>query len=179
MCLIKNGNKRGGKMNFSKFTRQGRFDRLFTENEPIEEFENILKFINDTVKYLSNSEDAENDELLICFRKINDWESFVLNIPNFMTGFNSLEFRQEEAYGIFSDWISPKEELFQQEESIKKPTFADATENESIDEYRKQCDKILEDFLRPTNIRDVYYNIYGKVNEAGDSPCGYFMETEG
>lgn len=136
---------------------------LESKKEKMKDFDNdILPFITSSVETLAKQKDCNKDLLYESFNRIKNWESFIFEIPNFMDGIGSLEYRHEEAYKVFLEWIEPRESQFQEEYNLSKPSFLDAERCVEMEVLKKQCMEILEDFLKPTYIRDVYYNIFGE-----------------
>ena len=146
------------------------YSYLMETNQKMKDFEeDILVFIKKSVKAINQnmpeSEKETKDYLLESFSRINNWEDFIYEIPNFMEGFASLEYRHAEAFKLFHNWLNPREFEFQKVKNIKKPSFHDIEENEEMNELKNKCLKILENFLIPTYIRDVNYNIYGRFGD--------------
>lgn len=135
---------------------------LIEKCESIKSFDETLKFINDSIKVLERFNGVKDDELLASFKKITDFESYINEIPNFMYGLGSLEHRQEDAYKVFNEWIEPREKEFCEATGTKRSSWDDIDKSDIIKEYVNYCYEIMEDFLRPTYIRDVYYNILGE-----------------
>lgn len=147
---------------------------LMETNQMMNKFEEeILVFIKNSVESLRKEipvyecevDINSRDFLFESFSRINNWEDFINEIPNFMQGFHGLAHRHNEAYILFNNWIEPREIEFQNAKNIKKPSFEDITENDEMSELKQQCLKILENFLIPTYIRDVNYNIYGQFTD--------------
>lgn len=146
------------------------YSYLMETNQKMKDFEEkILVFIKQSVDVINQnmpeSEKETKDYLLESFSRINDWQTFINEIPLFMQGFGSLEYRHEEAYKLFHNWLNPRELEFQKIKNIKSPSIDDIEENEEMEELKNKCLKILENFLIPTYIRDVNYNIYGRCGD--------------
>lgn len=105
---------------------------LFDTNQKMNKFEEeILVFIKNSVETLKKdipvsegeADVISRDFLFETFSRINNWEDFINEIPNFMRGFHGLEHRHNEAYTLFNIWIEPREIEFQNAKNIKKPSF--------------------------------------------------------
>lgn len=183
----------GGNVSFSFHIKEEEYDRLLKDgyNTPLEDYykslysfileqndyqegyTNFQMYVDYTImQFDTNKElDKENDELHNVFKDINCFEDYIVCFPKFMYGFeSSLEYRDNEAYQSILAWITPREEEFQKKTRIIKPTFKHFENSPAMNDLHSYCFSILEDFLRPTYIRDVDYNIYGEftVNNGDD-----------
>lgn len=144
-------------------------DWLLENNYILENFESeVLPFfkksLNTLKKQSTDPKNLKEDGLYQSFKRVKNWKTCVLEYQHYMFGFGSLEYRNKEAYKFFNDWFEPKEKEFQLKTKTKKPTYSNIYNNPDMRKYKKLSAQILREFLKPTYIRDVYYNIHGKLD---------------